>query len=299
MKKQLIVFIVLFAALNSHGSGFPSLKMGVDARSGGLGMAYTAISCDGSGGFWNPAGLATMEHHDMVLSMYRWIQGARSEFLGFGSGNGTAGIGVYLFHTQVTDLEYRLDVPSDDPLGTFSDHEIVLGLSYARAIKKQLTLGMTLKGLYQKIFTDEATGLAVDIGVLWEMWENGLRTGIVVQNLGRTSKLQETSISLPLTLKAGLAWPLNALGGIWTLTADGLKERDFPFHLHTGMEYLWGGMIAGRLGYQTGYTIDSIKTRDITAGLGIIWSGYRLDYSYMPFYSDLGDVHRLSFSVQW
>lgn len=299
MKKILILCIVLSMTVCGYSSGFSSLKLGADARSGGLGMAYTALSNDGSGGFWNPAGLVTAPRHDMVLSIYRWIQGTRTEFLGFGSGNGRNGFGIYIFHTQVTDLEYRLDVPTNDPLGTFSDHEMVLGLSWAREIRKNIMLGITLKGLYQKIFTDEATGLAVDIGALWQVWDDGLRIGAVVQNIGRTSKLQEMSIKLPLMWKAGLAYPVKAAGGIWTFTADGLKERDFPFRFHSGMEYLWGGMIAGRIGYQAGYAVDGIKTRDITAGLGILWSGYRLDYSYMPFYSDLGDVHRLSLSFQW
>ena len=48
MKRFYILSIVIIATSFAHGGGFPSLKLGADARSGSMGMAGTALSSDGT-----------------------------------------------------------------------------------------------------------------------------------------------------------------------------------------------------------------------------------------------------------
>ena len=95
-------------------------------------------------------------------------------------------------------------------------------------------------------------------------------------------------------MRLGFAFPLEMLGGCWTFVMDGVKEKDFPYHLHGGVEYGWRGSVFLRFGYQTGY-----ETRDVTGGIGFTWSKYRLDYSYMPLGSGFGDSHRLTVGIGW
>jgi len=38
-------------------------------------------------------------------------------------------------------------------------------------IRDNLSIGITLKSLYEKLFIEETVGLAGDLGILWNVWE--------------------------------------------------------------------------------------------------------------------------------
>ncbi len=294
MKK--IYFLLLILSLSATcvlGEGFQSLKMGGTARSEAMGFAYTSVVNDGSAGFWNPAGLMHIPHVDAVISVHRWIQGVRSEFASMGWAGEKNGWGVHLLYTDAGEIEQRT-VPSPTPISTFSAHELIAGISYARMIRPGLSVGITGKFLYEKIYIEEAIGWAVDIGFHYTIWEKGPRVGGVLQNLGKTNPLREEAIELPMTGRLGVSYAHDFLSGTWILAVDGVKEKDFPFHVHTGIEYTWNQIVSLRCGYQTGY-----DTRDFTAGLGVVYGRYRLGYSYMPISLGLGDSHRFSVGIGW
>jgi len=290
LKKIIFVLWIPFfiRTAPSLGQGFTTLQIGGNARASALGMAYTALADDGSGAFWNPAGLMFLDKTECLFSLHRWIQGVQSGFLGFGWKGKHAGIGMYLLYTEVGGMEYRL-VASPTPISLFSSSEIVGGLSYARTLGRRWSFGLTVKLYYEKIFLDEAVGVGGDIGFLWEMREEGLRIGGVLQNMGGTGRLRNEKIPLPFTGKVGFAFPFCFLGEHWMLAVDGMKEIDLPFHVHGGVEYGWLDRLFLRCGYQTGYA-----TRTLTGGIGLHMGWVRLDYSYMPFRKGLGDAHQLS-----
>ncbi len=288
---NLFFLILLIFQQQVYGEGFYSLKYGGDARAGALGMAYTAVSDDGSGGFWNPAGLALLRKQDFIFSIHRWMIDTRGEFVGFGWGGKKSGIGIHILHTEVTGFEYRI-VPSPDPVFLFSFHELMAGVSYGRIVADKISIGITLKLLYEKIFTEEAVGMAGDLGIIWQVWEDGLRVGGVLQHVGKTNRLKNEDITLPVTAKVGFALPITIFQNRSFFVLDGVKERGSPFHLHGGIEFGWWNRLFLRLGYQTGYTIYNV-----TGGMGISWKRYRLNYSYVPFRSGLGDSHRLSIGI--
>ncbi len=289
----MILLLFLGLSVRIESSEFPSLQLGTSARPAGLGLAYTAVANDASAGFWNPAGLAGFGRSEIEFSHHRWIQGVTSQFLGFAWGGDRSGAGIHLLYTEVGDIAHRV-VPSETPLATFSNRELAAGFSYGRRIGRSVRVGVTVKALYEKLFVDDAWGVAADLGFLWKFHEDGIQIGGVVQNIGRTQTLRSERIRLPLTARLGLAVPFEALFGGWLVAVDGVMERDEPFHVHTGMEYCWHEFLFLRLGYQTGY-----DTRDITGGVGFAWKGYRFDYSIMPMQSSLGDSHRLTVGFQF
>ena len=293
MRKIILSFtFIVLSAGTVFGSGFSSLKFGGSARVGGMGMACTALADKGSAGCWNPANLAIFDKTDFAFSANRWFKDFRNEFIGFARGNDKNGVGVHLLYTEIGGIQQRIG-PSPEPLSLFSAHEFIAGVSYARKINEQVSIGVTLKMFYEKIFIEEARGLGGDIGILWVPKVKWFRLGAVLQNLGKTEKLKDEKIQLPLTLRLGLAVPLEFLGTHWNFAIDGVKEQNFPFHLHLGMEYGWRGIFFLRCGYQTGYT-----NRSLTGGIGVVWGRYRLDYSYIPLHSGLQDINRFSITVE-
>ena len=285
--------IVIVSSAQSICGTFPSLGFGAGARTGGMGMASTALFDRSHGGYGNPAGLIAEKGNNFLFSHHRWFSDVSTSFLSFGWGNDQRGSGFHMLYTKIGEIEER-EGPSPEPLSVFSAHEWVLGISHAVRIYHLFYLGITVKLLYEKIFLEEAVGGAADIGFLWQIRENSLVIGGVLQHIGKTNKLLEDPISLPLTFKLGIALPFVFLGERWIFLADGVKESGFSYHLHTGLEFDFRNTLFVRLGYQTGY-----ETRNITGGVGIQWQGYRLDYGYMPISGELGDSHRLSAGIAW
>jgi hypothetical protein len=290
--KKTVIFLIWAAAFQLHGAGFPSLKLGADARYAALGNAGAAWTDDASAGFRNPSLTVCTPVKEMDFSIHRWIQGAKSGFFGFAFKGNRSGGGFHLLYTEVGDIEYRPSSPSPEPVGTFTAYELTAGITGAHALTSNLSVGVNLKIYYEKIFIDEAAGMGGDVGVSLRLFHDGLRIGAVVQNIGKTGRLAAESIELPLTGRIGIAVPVRLPVGKWLILADGVKEKDTPFHLQGGVEYAWKNALFLRTGYQTGY-----ETQDWSGGIGFALSKYRLDYSYMPLRKGLGESHRFSVNL--
>ncbi|MFO7891586.1 MAG: PorV/PorQ family protein [bacterium] len=284
MKKRfLILFFIFLIMTESYSQGFLSLKLGSDSRTAALGMAGTVLNEFGSTSYWNPAGLSFTKDKYLQFTHHRWIQGVKSIFLGFDQNS----FGFHLLFTEVGGIEQRT-VPSPEPESIFSFYELVFGVSYSRKVKKDISLGITLKGLAEKIYIESAFGIACDLGLQYEVVKEKLCLGAVIQNLGITGKLDKKSIELPASLRIGACYADNFIGTQFRLLMDGVAYKQ-TVHVHSGGELVLNDIFFIRAGYQSGY-----KVKGITAGMGIIWNSIGIDYSYMPIKRGLGDSHRVT-----
>jgi len=292
MKKIAFVFILfLLYAATCLASGFSSLQLGTGAKPGGMGLAYTAMSGDALAGYWNPAGLVPLNQNDVVLSIHRWIQDVSSGSFSYGWGNTKHGLGLHLLYTEIGGIEQRV-VASQDPISIFSAYDIVFGISYGRRFNDRVRWGVTVKGLYKKILYDDATGVAADFGIQYDI-KNICIAG-VLQNIGKTNNLRSESLSLPATVKVGVAIPLKLLKSNWIVLIDGVHEIGEDFYCHSGVECSLREQLALRGGFQWGY--EDIR---FTVGVGVLRGKYRLDYSIMPSVNGLGHSYRFSIGIIW
>lgn len=291
MKFKRVIFCLLSLSVTlAYGSGFQSLQLGADGRSSGMGMVSTALDLQ-TGGYNNPATLAGGLSSHFQISTLQWIEDVQSHFVSFARCTPDQGIGFHFLYTAVDNIEHRL-VASVEPIGTFSSHELVGGLSYGKKINPQFAIGGTVHALYEKLFVNEAWGVAIDLGMVWQRESDGLKVAASLNNLGKTGELESTSIPLPFTFKTGVARPFQVGGGQLLAAADLVAIRDDGLHTHWGLEYAWTHLLFVRGGYQTGYEL-----RSFTGGLGIAWHAYRFDYSYLALGADFNDSHRISFTV--
>lgn len=288
-KRFFLFFIVCILPLKGYASGFASLKLASDARFGALGNAGVALFGDPSIGFRNPGGLV-FGTPGMEVSFAQWMKDAQSGFLAFSIPGSRTGFGFHLLYTEIGNLEYRL-VPSPEPLGTFSFHEGIAGMGFAQKIFPWLSLGVNAKLFYEKIFVDEALGWGLDFGgeiPIFSTWT----WGMVLQNVGKTAKLANASISLPLTFRTGTAFSFFTPWVNGLLLADVVKEEDSQWHFHFGMEFEKWKNVYFRVGYQSGYALYGMTT-----GIGIQWKKYRMDYAYIPMKSGFGNHSRISMNL--
>jgi hypothetical protein len=294
VKRWLIRFlwIVLFAPAAHADTGFQALRLGFDARSGAMGMAGAALAEGASALFWNPAGLMNRIGGDGVFSMNRWIFDVKSGSFGLAWTGRNRGLGLHVLYADAGGIESRV-VPSAEPIGTFSWNAFDAGLSIAGK-NGAWSAGLTAKILYEKLFIDDAWGFAVDVGLRFQVRENGLRLGAALVNAGRMSGLRSEASELPLAAALGAFWPFRIGGVVCAPSLNAVFEKREPVHLQGGIECGLVRVLYLRSGFQTGY-----DNRTFTYGAGVVWKQVRLDYGLMPFGSGLGDSQLLTFGIQW
>lgn len=316
----LVVTQVWSADQNVGTTVLPLLKVGFGTRAAAMGGAYVGLANDIGGLWWNPAGIDQLNTGDAMFAHHAWFQGISDEYAGMVyplTYKGTLGGGVLLSFTGGIE---RWDQDNLSPGGTgtpadyqpseFSTQAGILSFAYAhRLIPNRLSVGATLKGLYESLLLSSGFGGAVDLGVHFRPL-SFIGLGLSLQNLGQ-SFYGGTGFMLPASARAGVAVNVldfvNILGDANLYIIDGLQTPDFHFGgevaiakiiaMSTGYEEGTLPQVFLRGGYQTGpQSLTELGAPGITAGLGVGYRNMRFDYVYSP-YAVLGSTHRLALGI--
>jgi len=292
---MLVLVLAAHGAVAQTGStGLSFLKVGVGARALGMGEAYSAIAADPSAMYYNPAGLSLASNSQLMLMHKEWIEGTKTEYIAANSSFGNVTLGISANATSVNDIELRT-IPGP-PLSTFDARNSALGLSAAYAVDTSLSIGATVKYLYEKILIYDAAGLAFDLGALYRTAWN-LNIAIAMNNLGSMDALENESSKLPSLVRFGAAYTTEFpdFDGSLSLASDVVSfSAESKTHLHVGAELKYGKVLALRGGYQTGY-----DAKNFSGGVGLAYGMLRFDYAFVPFRYDLGTTHTFSLLFQF
>jgi hypothetical protein len=277
-------------------TGLAFLKMGVGARAAGMGGAYTAVTNDATALYWNPAGMTATVGRDASFVHTQWFQGISHEFIGGIYSNGTTALGIGFAIMSVDGIERRADIPTLQPLATFSAYDVALSASVARRVTPSLTLGITTKAITEKILFNSASGVAFDLGAQYATAYEGLTLGAVIRNLGPSFSFIQEKFSLPREVRLGVGYvpPHETLRRNLLLSADLSKYRNDPTRLNLGAEYSHQARFSATAGYQARQS-----EAGFSAGLGFRMPKYRLDYAFVPFGAGLGNTHRFALGYRF
>ncbi|MCH7760434.1 PorV/PorQ family protein [candidate division TA06 bacterium] len=272
--------------------GLVFLKIGMGARSNGMGDASSSVQGDATALYWNPAGLVGIEGTDLSIAHNEYFESIRYEFAGFAYGKGKQAFGVALGGLFMDDgLELRGENPGD-PIGIFHPHDIFLSFSYARQIGEEASVGVTFKGLHERIYIHSLDTWALDLGLQLQPQEvKGLRLSGVLQNLGPTTQLVEEKMRIPTTVRFGGGYllPWKLLDGKLFVAADGVKAILTDFRYNAGIEFDHKSGMQLRFGYKFNYDIETFS-----AGAGFKVEKARVDYAFVPYSDDFENTHRVS-----
>jgi hypothetical protein len=304
----LFLFSSVFASeadSENDKSGTSSLRfltLAAGARAVGMGEAFTAQSDGVVSPFWNPAALYGVQAPRMNFNHTQWFQDITAEFFSSAIRGGDNVFGLSLALGQVPDIEKR-ETSTEEPLALFDAHDFVLSFSYARNLGTRYALGFSTKWIYEKIDIWSASGLGFDLGGIFapfagtdKSFVRNLTFGAAVMNLGSKMKFRQESYSLPTQYKGGVSYSdeMEKWQSDYNIGLDLVKPRDDDLKAHLGGEYGLYGKLKLRLGYQMGY-----DDRDLSLGMGIRYKKYAIDYAFLPYKSDLGDVHCVSLDVEF
>ncbi|MHB9154832.1 MAG: PorV/PorQ family protein [Endomicrobiales bacterium] len=325
-----------FSSQDAGRSASQFLKLGAGARAAGMGEAFTGVADDATAVYWNPAGLNRVRGIAASAMHAVWFEGITYDWLSFAreQENGEVwGAGIqYLSYGSLTETD---DIGRER--GAFAPSDLALSLSYAGVLSKVM-LGGSIKYISSKIkntahavavdagvmysfprrqndgYAGRRTGgraVAQDAegprpGRAFYRMEEGstgflpqekLVVGFVAQNLGTEINFAGEDSALPLSFKLGAACLI--LPG-WLAAFDVTAPVDNETVSSLGTEYgvpvSKNMSVAGRAGYTT-RAKETGGLNGISAGFGVSYLNYTVDYAFVP-YGDLGNTHRISFSLK-
>jgi hypothetical protein len=292
--KKIVYFILIFcstiSAQSAGNSGLAFLKLGFGARNISMGDVGTEISNDVSAFFYNPAKLADNEDNEVMIMHNSWIQGTTSEIFAVKTSVLDLPLAFGVDVTNINNIEVRT-AATDNPEATFNANYFAGSISTGFDVFDNITFGATVKYLYEGLYSDEATGWGLDFGLNYKTPIDGLNAAMVIKNLGSTNDLKNESTKLPTEFRVGPAYEINLFNKFDVTTAVEFQKYlpTFDSHINFGAEILYDNLIALRAGYQSAY-----ESKGFTAGFGLIWGGFGLDYAYQPFNDGLGNANIIS-----
>ena len=297
MNKILFLILLSFTSLlaqTAGNSGLSFLKLGFGARNIALGDAGTAVSSDVTALFYNPAALAINPASEIMLMHNEWIQDVRSEVLGARTLIFGMPVAVGFNVTTIDGIEVRTN--PGDPITKFNANYFFGSLSTGHMIVDNFYFGASVKYLYESIYVDESTGWGFDLGASYLTSINGLNISAVIKNLGSMKELRNESTKLPGEFRIGPSYSVT-FQDQYQFTSVVEFQKYLPtsdIHFNLGAEILYNKLIALRVGYQSGYL-----TKNITAGLGLMWGNLSVDYALAPFQLGLGNGNILSLQFKF
>ncbi|MDQ3020700.1 MAG: PorV/PorQ family protein [Bacteroidota bacterium] len=293
------IFLLMFVCSNifaqndgAGNTGLAFLKLGVGARSIAMGEAYSSLSDDATAFIYNPARLNFGVTSNVSLMHNASVQDVNTDFIAakFTLGSKLA-LGVGFFSTSVNDIEIR-QIPGAS-IGTFDAQNLSTGVSLGYKINPNLSVGVTGKFLFEKIYVDEASGFGFDIGSNYS--KDNFSFALVLSNLGSMTELKNQKSKLPSSIRLGGSYKYtkNNLG--LTFGLDGLKVFDGgEFHVLAGGEAGYKDFVFLRLGYQT-----SFENKGISTGLGFKYKAFTVDYAFVPYQNEFGTSNTFSLGINF
>ena len=303
------------------------LKIDVGPRAVGMGGAFVANSDDATAFYWNPAGLASNYSREAYFNHISYFADINYDFAGFAIHIPDFGtVGTFVTVLSVGEMKVRT---VENPRGTgelFDAGAFAIGVSYARNLTREFSIGINAKYIREHIWNESALGFALDIGTLYRIPVfNELRLAASISNFGTKMRMEGRDITkllqtgsseenfvntniemdefeLPLLFRIGVAADvIKENKNRITLAVDAVHPNDHTEYINTGIEYAWNEIFYLRGGYKSLFELDT--EQGLTLGLGINYRifetlGINVDYAYQDF-GRLTSVHYFALGIKF
>lgn len=290
-----LLFSLSGATALAQETGLTFLRIGATAREQAMANVGAASATGAAANYYNPARLTDGDASSVLFSQNLYIFDTYGSFVAAKFKGERSAWGVSLTWLSVRDIPIRTRATTE-PDGLFDSQNAAFAVSYARPFGKRLSLAITGKFIYEKLFIDEASGYAADLSAAYRFEKSPLTLAASLQNIGSMNALRAESSALPALLRAGAAYPvpLASLGG--TLLLEGNVESVFsgPTFANFGGEFQFRNQFWVRLGYALGNA-----SRSFSGGVGVRYGNFNFDYAFVPFSNALGTANFLTLQVSY
>ncbi len=310
MKINRMAVLLLLIASTYAGTpltrSFEFLRTDFYPRTVATGGAFVTFSNDVGTMLMNPAGMAFNEKPQYTFALNKYILDINGGLAGYTQR--IEGYGVV--SALVSYMNYgefkETNTFARETGNTFSANDVSLNLSLADMLQEGLSYGVTLKYVFSQIESYNASAVALDFGLLWQVpYDEGIRLGFAVTNLGTNFEYYgDVQNRLPLEIRLGFSKELAHLPLTIALSiihiADPVESfSDYFKRFAIGGEFRLSENLRFRLGYDNALNRDlsddlrGTQFGGVSGGLALYYNNFRFDYAYSG-YDLLGGTHRIS-----
>ena len=304
------------------------LEVGIGARSMGMGGAYVAVAEGATAMYWNPAGLGRSTEASGVFEQVDWIADVSFNFMGalVPLANNMGTVGLFINAMTLPNQPVRTIQFPDGNGEEYNGTSLVMGLSYARMLTDRFSIGFNGKYISERIWHEQGSSLAFDVGTLYDTGIQGLTIGACISNFGKGLKLTGSDLliyhdsdpvhlgnndkiigelmtdewPLPLNMQFGLSYAIDPSPTLGIrVTADALHPINNSESVNLGTEVKLFNMLFLRGGYHALFQTDTETGMTLGAGLNYKLFGssnIRVDYAFADM-GRLGEISRFTLGL--
>jgi hypothetical protein len=301
---SVVVFLLFCTATFGQDKGtYSFLRTDIGARAAGLNGSFVSMTNDPNVLFYNPGALTSLTESKGSAGFVKYLLDVNGGYLSYSKsfpGIGTVGAGIlFMDYGSFTQTDESMNT-----LGTFGARDIAVIVGVGRSIDEVTSVGVNLKIIYSSIAEFSSSGLAMDMGVLYQIPSQNITLGASVLTLGTQIKTYYgTKEPLPLDVKIGITKRPEHLPVLINLDFHHLTDQQADFVSHfsafsLGAEFLMSESVRLRLGYNNQQRKElklgtSANLAGISLGGGIVLGEYLIDYAFNS-YGKIGSLHRIS-----
>lgn len=257
MKRSLFVLLLSLFALFSYAQDdsqteYTFLRLPVSAHAAAMGGDnITMPDDDALMMFHNPALIIGATPKTVSLQYMRYIAGCNNAAAAYNmvfDDKWYVGAGIqYMGYGSMRQTD-----SDNNDLGTFSANDIALQATLGYELARNLSGGITLRGVYGSIGTYNSLAVAADLGLNLYIPESEWSVGIVAKNLGGQIKAYDEDFEkMPLDLQVGVSKRLIGSPLRLSLTLVDLNHTGYSLkdHMVIGAEALLSDQIYVAGGY--------------------------------------------------
>jgi hypothetical protein len=269
--------------------------------------------------FSNPAKLVDISNIDVSFTKINYVADISYITAAVAKNFGMWGVfGIHIANLDVGDmirteniLDERFDITyRSGDLETFTAGDILVGLSYARSVTAQLSVGGNFSYIKETLDQTEVENWNVDFGIFFRTGFHSLTLSMVARNFGPDAEFTgfdeiyglPQSVRMPVNFRLGVSYdliePTNGSNHKLSSYLEGVHPNDGPERVHAALEYNFINVFFLRGGYKFNYDEQGIT---IGAGINYNMKGVsgRIDYAYLD-YGRLSSVHlfTLGFAIE-
>ncbi len=306
---SLLLSLSVVVLVNAQSSGLQLLEVGPTALELSVSEAAVATPNGSASLFTNPALLAFEERPSISLGYTNWIADTNNLFGGINLSNGTRAFAFSFYTSGISGFEQRNNPGESN--GEFSIQYVSISVAYARNFK-WFNAGITAHYLNEEVYPFRANGYAINVGLASELFDDKLRVGASLLNIGEMEKLDQVATDLPSSFNLGLSVDvlefvhgkspdlpilasvmLDFVQPIEEIETDNQDFNPSDSYFNIGMNLLVSNVVEIRAGYKT-----QDNSRPTSFGLGFIAEKVKFSYAFIPFNTGFGTVHSIGLQYQ-
>ena len=184
--------------------------------------------------FRNPALLDSAMEKNLALSYNNYLSDVN-----FGTVAYTHKIKSQLFHFGIQYVNYGkfdgYDI-AGNPTGTFTADDYAFCIGTSKSLNKFFTIGGNIKAIYSQLFTEFASGVALDLGLHYKDSTGNTTMAFVIRNAGFALKNYNSDVkeTMPLRMELGFSKRLEHTPFRFNLLFHNLQQLDMRYIPNNG-----------------------------------------------------------------